>query len=817
MELKTKIKEDKSQEHSFSKTRSSSDISNTTSRSSGFFMRSSSDIKEETFEKYYERRKNIIFGKIDVNRNQNYISRFLLDSQKSINAEFSKVTSFFFDIPQTVYKITLNLKENIANFGLIIRLYLINQNKEKAFEIFLLMCKQNEKIIELIYNKLKFYCEKASPAMVRLTPNISKNYIQILSCLIKLSGIFSKTTLQNFFCISYIKTIYSLTLGGIPKINAMALKNDIISHRLYLYSSCLFDCSLFNFYRYQSLCFSTRMLKHIMELYQEKESKDYTNYEQILMLKANYNSGLFFYVDGINDEAINNLLQAKNILFEMGSSNNKNEKDNELYRNSLILETKETNLLSGLTFFKGKINNIDDKKIKLINRCSKKGLICEDSSKELPKKQSSVRNPTSLFLGIQKIALKQPLLFEQIKRKINNEIELLLTQIELKKKNYRGALEHINIILNKQKVKVDGSEPISSKQTFHMINKTFKNLKSFQGIRVRKLNFFKNDENKNNKDNYCNYEELMLSENELKMIKMLLEKIEQEYTEQSQIEHCSSFIQRNNYFNFSSKTINRIKYKNFKEMEKFFIFICSLSLYQLKILNESQPKSSSKRNDLPIIFSNKFQDCLTNAQRISLSQLETMSLTRYILLIDTDKDISPENLDYKYMKYRVKSSVHENSKDDNELKNIVEDKRKTINSRKTIDSGINTISANNNINNNITITKKRNIKKEFEYEDKNNVFDILLMQIKNEKNQKFIESHKKSILQILNNLSSNDKKLFQQSPILLEKLLNKIEKKMKNNNNSRNSNFTISRYSSRTESFNLNFTFKSSNINDCKK
>ena len=63
-----------------------------------------------------------------------------------------------------------------------------------------------------------------------------------------------------------------------------------------------------------------------------------------------------------------------------------------------------------------------------------------------------------------------------------------------------------------------------------------------------------------------------------------------------------------------------------------------------------------KRNDLPIIFTNQFQDCLTNAQRLDLAQLETMSLSRYIILIDSNKDISPENLDYKYMKYRVKSS-----------------------------------------------------------------------------------------------------------------------------------------------------------------
>jgi hypothetical protein len=63
------------------------------------------------------------------------------------------------------------------------------------------------------------------------------------------------------------------------------------------------------------------------------------------------------------------------------------------------------------------------------------------------------------------------------------------------------------------------------------------------------------------------------------------------------------------------------------------------------------------------------------------------------------------------------------------------------------------------------------------------MFDILLIKIKNENNKKFIESHKKCILQILNNLSSDDKKLFQNSPNLLKKLLKNIEIKIKSNNN----------------------------------
>ena len=778
---------------------------------SGFFARSTNiDIKKEPLSSYYEDRKKIIFGKITITKDQYYISQFLLNSQKYINKEYVKMSSgssFFMDVPQKVYSFALGLKENVSNFCLIIRLYLLHNDLEKAYEIFLLMCKQNKKLVEFVYNKINQYCKKASPTMLRFTPTIAKMFINILSCFIKLSGKFCKTTYQNFFIIIYIQTIYTLTLKEMHKININSYKNDLINHRLYFYSNSLFDCSIFNFYRYQPLSFSTYILQHVIELYKEKNPKEYTKYEQILMLKTNYNLGLFFYVDGMNNDAINSLIQAKKYLSEIvffSSKSEEKEYSNDIGgRNSAILENQEKHLLNKLTFFKEKLNNLDEKSINnlIINKYVKKNIsqnkglkiINEESNKELPKKQSicAKRNSSSLFLGIKKIELKQPLLFEHIKRKINNEIELLLSQIELNKKNYRGALEHINMIINKEKFKDDfDTNPINRKKTYNIINKTFKNLKSFQGIKVKTLNNLANKDNstkadennktknkKNNNDN--NNEETLLTENDTKLIKLLLEKIEHEYTENLHVQHSNSFIlnKRNNYFTFSQNKTKHMNYTNFKEMEKFFIFICSLSIFQLKILNDSQPKPSSKRDDLPIIFSNQFQDCLTNAQRIALTQLETMSLTRYIILIDSDKDISPENLDYKYMKYKIKTS-NDNNNDEEIFKFIVEDKGRTINSRKSNDSGMNTISTNNNN----TISIKRQIKKEYEFEDENCIFDILLIKIKNEKNKNFIDKHKKSILRILNNLSNDDKKLFQKSPHLLKKMLRKIELSLKKNN-----------------------------------
>ena len=147
--------------------------SNNTSKVSFFSSVSpipTENLKKEPLGVYYEERKKILFGEIDVNKEQFYISQFLLNSQKKINTEYLKMlksgSNFFTDVPQKTHNFTLGVKENIANFCLIIRLYLLYNNAERAYEIFLLMCKQNKKILEFIYNKLYQYCKRSGSTML---------------------------------------------------------------------------------------------------------------------------------------------------------------------------------------------------------------------------------------------------------------------------------------------------------------------------------------------------------------------------------------------------------------------------------------------------------------------------------------------------------------------------------------------------------------------------------------------------------------------------------------------------------------------------
>ena len=767
-----------------------------------------SNLNNEPLGNYYEDRKKILFGYIDINKEEFYISQFLLNSQKKLNNEYIKITtgsSFFYDVPKAIHKFTLCLKENISNFCLIISLYLLNNKKEKSLEIYLLMCKQNKKMLELIYSKLLSYSHKPSTNSILFSPPISKMFIQILSCLIKLSGKFCKTTYQNYFCILYIKTNFILSLRNLPKITLISYKNELKYYRLYIYANCLFGTAIFNFYKYQPLSFSIYILQHILTIYQDISIKD-NKLEQLLLLKVCYNLGLFFYVNGFNNKAINSLNLAKEKLNDIKLfQNNRNEEKDYLGRNSAVLNGKE-NILNKLTFYKRRINNIDNKNLEdiILSKFSQKNsnhnivlnIIKEEISKDSSKDKKALydtEDKSGVFFGVTKNVLKQTFSFEDITKKILLKIELLLTQIELNKKNYRGALEHINLILNNKKSKDDLENDLSKQKTFKIINKTYKNLKSFQVGRNKKYDI-------NDKDNIRKlFDESMLTENDLKLIKLLLEKIEHDYNEHMHYDLSDSFASQKIDDNalFSSDKMKSMTFSNFKEMEKFFIFICNLSIYQLKILNQSQPKSTSfsKRNDLPILFTNQFKDCLTLSQRMALAELQTMCLSRYIILIDSEKEISPENLDYKYMKYRVKSSKE--NEEEKEFKITSEIKGRNINNKETNDSIIKSLSTN-------TFSINRT-KKENEKEDESCIFEILLIKIKNENNKKFIESHKKSILNILNNLSEEDKKLFLNSPFLLEKMLEKVENKIKRNNNN---NININEYSSYIE--NTSFSFISS-------
>ena len=132
--------------------------------------------------------------------------------------------------------------------------------------------------------------------------------------------------------------------------------------------------------------------------------------------------------------------------------------------------------------------------------------------------------------------------------------------------------------------------------------------------------------------------------------------------------------QNENNFNEEVKYFSPNKTKNIEvidsnEINKFFIFICQLNNYQIQILNKTQPKISNKNliNSLPIYFSKQFLDILSFEQRLLLYEIKTLTLLRYIVLNQPEKEINVNNLNFSLINLKERSLISNNSSIDSSI------------------------------------------------------------------------------------------------------------------------------------------------------
>ena len=649
--------------------------------------------------------------------------------------------------------------------------------EDKALEIFLLMCKENKDKLEFMYTKLNLYCKKSSSAMKAYTPPIAKMISNLLSCLIKFSIKFCKTKLQNYFFCLYLKSIFSLNFREIKP--GLDYKNELSNNRLFIYTSLLFDSSIFHFYNYWSPEIIIKLLQHCLEIYKDNQ-REKNGYELVLMMKSNFNCGFFYFIDNKYKESTNCLNAAKELISDIVQYNLNSKEDEKEFLNDLggySILSEEKNTLFCLKFANKRISKLHDKSLNL------------NLSKYIKDLNNQGKKASSVVLGSKKNELQLPLLLEQIKRKINLEIDLLLCQIEMNKKNYKAAYNLINTVINSNMIKDDFQSGLNSRKKRLGVNKNFRSLKTYQNIRVKpKISEINNGIKTD------------LSEKEFNLIFSLLEKIEKALSSESLED--KAFIFKKRTLIFPNEKVPLSSYSHFKELEKFFIFICSLSLFQLKILNESQPEYSEKRDDLPIIFTTSFRDSLTNSQRMDLDELETMSLSRYIILVDSKKDISPENLDYKYMKYKVKTHLENEEEEIFELQLSFEEEKNFINNNKiyskrgrnyctrNINNNKGIFSSSSNINNSTTVRKtittvsvgkSSSYRRTLKFNEENDYFEILekmIRSIRDKKNEKFMSKNRKLIFEYLSGLNLKDKKFLIDNPKLLQKMMDDLANKI---------------------------------------
>ena len=800
------------------------------------------ELPEESKTQYYEDRKKIIFKKLTIENDEEYILGLVKKSQLKVNNKLKQCKGGgFFSIKQEdIYWLSVLFKENISNYSLVFALYFQSNKTLDALKLFLLMSEQNKKVLEyLIHKEMEQLPKIANTNKIALFyPSITKTLLQVLSLFIKLAAKFNKSVLENYYIKQYLRIVHLMSYivikyvnpGKIDEINNSQLKNE----RKYFYSQCLFDCSIYLFNRFQPLKIPISILQHILESYSSNINYFFNENESTLLLKINYNLSLFYYVDGFNSEAINNMNQAKDRLNDMKyfpvsktrkSRISLNEEDlmmnklrsnNNNDNNTFLLDFNEVvspknNHISRNKFQRSSIrtstHKYDKDTLELQSTLYLKAT-CDSMNAKITK--NKCKQYSTIFLGAYNILrFKNPIELDIVKEKILNEIELTMAEIELNNKNFKESLNHINFILNLQKNETIEST-IFNKEIIRLtkskINTSQNELDTFDKKSVDKnnrfiLNYKKNSNNDNSlflltrdkssnnllKDNLSsshnnnnsNYSppiqsiKYHLTSNDKSRINHLLEEIEKLSWENDKNISKNKLLyqQEESKYNIDqNKVILRSK-KNIasKEMEKFFIFICGLSIYQLKILNDTQPPPSRRRNDLPIIFNNQFQDCLTNSQRMNLSLLETMSLSRYILLKDTNKDISLDNLDYRFMMYRIKEKDNEDK-----ISNKIHDLKKKLNRYKRARN----FKGYNLRSHTLRIKGTKNVAKKIELEEENSQIKYL-MKNSSPINKKLITSHRKNILKFLDEINTDEQKIFYKNPDLLTKFITSAENDLK--------------------------------------
>ena len=790
-----------------------------TSSKGGFFGSSKNDSyisdrpAPESLSKYYEQRKRIIFGKVNIKDHEKKILKLILESQNNANT-LIKGKDPFFCCPNDIHQWIISLKENISNYCLVFYLFIQSNQNKKANELFLLMHQQNGNLLESISKEIKknFKNMSNSNRIGKFYPTIIKVFFQLLSVIIKLSAKFNKNLIENYYLKMYIQTMRAVRDTITSKFTSANndLENDYKLIGRFFFYDCIYNIGIYFLYRYQPSSLIIILFQYIFEHYHEKDIIYIINSEQILLLKINYNLALLYYLEGNIGEAIVNLTQAKERLPEkiifpytiLKDTQNLTSNNSHNYSNKVTTSESNNNYQerSSISSF-----NIDEGVEKVISGTSmKKRSISSRVSRDM---MVSDKNfiPTKkvyshIFFGKEKFIFKEQVKYINhiLSQKIEIEIELFLAEIELDQKNFQEAYIHVNKILDiiRYGSKKNYKDKLPSKKMLNTdisSNNINNNIHSYY-LKSNDINktVYKNNNIIHSPFKISNIPKAKncqtISELNRRHISYILEEIEQEYKKRNEDSNSNNDLQNieseynstksdqyenDNRLNENIDRENKIS----RETEKFFIFICGLSIYQLKILNEFQPKPSAKRDDLPILFPNQFKDCLTFAQRLALNNLDTMSLSRYVILKDSSKDINPENLDYVFLTRKIKSSHKDKfelvseAHNNDYLKNILMNlsKKNTI---KSMNSDSSECSEKNSRKN---LFDKEKFQK-FVEEDK--IFNQKITEITHKENKSFLEKNRHKILKILHGLNPREKELLMKSSNCFNNFLKKIEKKM---------------------------------------
>ena len=630
------------------------------------------------------------------------------------------------------------LESLIARFSLIIFIFIQNERVDQAKDIFLLMLKENRLYINYIEKKIMEYYSITNRNM-----NIAKDYprmtyelIRIYSFIIKYSQFFNMMNYRNIFLGRYFEILFFIYNFFMYKGNNRMFSQETKNLLNYWFSFALHNVSYFSALNYFPLSLTINLSNYIINLYNNLDDNIFTDSEKSLIIKTFYNLGLFYYLNGKKDEALlvldkakerirnsedlvetsfyqinikkkdsvnvlvtktkkaenslfnnsieehllTNRLSTNNNSFSENIKNNLTINTNNEEENSKKEKNKNESIIEKISQgFSKKKNDLDDIKL-LISYGIKNGLITNKNKQENEYKNKYRKLFRGSHINLSTIfRVKDFLIPYYFNNPLLSKIELLMGEIELDKKNYKSAYNHVLrafYILILLKINKTSGNQKEFNNELRIIDKYLTLIEKYKDEDIKKnerQNLEQTDNDTiniytpNNSQIDSFNENLNINELNNKQSNIVIDK----YNLLKDDASDEKDIEKNQEILVCGKTI--LDDKVIKEIEKFFIFLSSLSLFQIKILNETQP-DNIKRNDLPILFPSQFKDCLSNIQRIMLDSLQTLALSRFIILKDPNKWIIPNNLNIdiinKNKLKQYKKKMNKIFNDEDEIENI---------------------------------------------------------------------------------------------------------------------------------------------------
>ena len=615
------------------------------------------------------------------------------------------------------------LESLVARFSLIIFIFIQSERSDEAREIFLLMIKENKIYIDYIEKKIMEYysIENKNINILKDYPRMTYELLRIYSFIIKYSQLFNMMNYRNIFLGRYFELLFFIYNFFILKGNQRCFNIEIKNQLSYWFSFVLHNVTYYTTLNYCPMNLSIDLSKYIIHLYYNLDENSLTDSEKSLIIKTLYNLGLFYYLDGKKDDALIELRKAQeriadveieetnitplNLIKKESVFINPNNlksnimgnyilEDNPLIKrfssNSLFVEKikiSSNNLNKYSTVqssknvdaskkkdgapniiekicegFKKKKNDLEDIKL-LISYGVRNGLITEKAKPEYEYRQKFRKVFRGSHINLSTtFRMKDFVIPYYFNNPLLRKIELLMGEIEIDRKNYISAYAHIlrafYILISLKINKTSGNQKEFSDEQ-KIIDKYLTLIEKYRDEEIKMIeqqksdqNFFENNDSKLNFSVNNSLDSIQENNND-NLKKILVDKynLDNELSLEDDEESQEILVCRKKDLD------NNI----LKEIEKFFIFLCSLSFYQIKILNETQP-DNIKRNDLPILFPSQFKDCLTKVQRMELETIQTMALSRFIILRNPDRWIMPNNLNIELIN-KNKNKIIENEKE----------------------------------------------------------------------------------------------------------------------------------------------------------